>query len=90
MSQPQLHGCLAPGAKRAIERDLLEAVAIAVVEFLYGPLAEDPYRMSKPLRLGLKGYRSARRGHYRVICSVVDDQVLVPVMRLSHRSDVYG
>jgi hypothetical protein len=33
-----------PLAKRAIERDLPEAVAFAGVAFLYGSLAEDPYR----------------------------------------------
>ena len=77
-------------AKRAIERDLPEAVAIAVVDFLYGPLAEDPYRVGTPLRLELQGYRSARRGQYRVIYSIHDDQVLVRVVRISHRADVYG
>jgi mRNA-degrading endonuclease RelE of RelBE toxin-antitoxin system len=77
-------------AKRAIERDLPEAVAIAVVDFLYGPLAEDPYRVGTPLRLDLEGYRSARRGQYRVIYSIHDDQVLVRVVRISHRADVYG
>jgi mRNA-degrading endonuclease RelE of RelBE toxin-antitoxin system len=76
-------------AKRAIERDLPEAVAAAVVDFLYGPLAADPYRVGKPLRLELDGYWSARRGQYRVIYSVHDHEVLVRVVRISHRSDVY-
>jgi mRNA interferase RelE/StbE len=81
---------LSPAAKRAIERDLPEAVAIAVVDFLYGRLAEDPYRVGKPLRFQLEGYRSARRGQYRVIYSIHDDEVLVRVVRISHRADVYG
>jgi mRNA interferase RelE/StbE len=76
-------------AKRAIERDLPEAVAAAVVDFLYGALAADPYRVGKPLRLELEGYWSARRGQYRVIYSVHDDQVLVCVVPISHRADVY-
>jgi mRNA interferase RelE/StbE len=80
---------LSAAAKRAIERDLPEAVAIAVVDFLYGPLAADPYRVGKPLRLELDGYWSARRGQYRVIYSVHDHEVLVRVVRISHRSDVY-
>jgi mRNA interferase RelE/StbE len=81
---------LSASAKRAIERDLPEAVAVAVVDFLYGPLAADPYRVGKRLRLELEGYWSARRGQYRVIYSVHDDQVLVRVIRISHRADVYG
>jgi mRNA-degrading endonuclease RelE of RelBE toxin-antitoxin system len=36
------------------------------------------------------GYRSARRGQYRVIYSIHDDEVLVRVVRISHRADVYG
>jgi mRNA interferase RelE/StbE len=81
---------LSPAAKRAIERDLPEAVAAAVVDFLYGPLAEDPYRVGKPLRFQLENYWSARRGQYRVIYSVHDDEVLVRVVRISHRADAYG
>jgi mRNA-degrading endonuclease RelE of RelBE toxin-antitoxin system len=81
---------LSPGAKRAIERDLPEPVAAAVVDFLYGPLAADPYRVGKPLRFELEGCRSARRGQYRVIYSIHDEQVLVRVVRNAHRADAYG
>jgi mRNA interferase RelE/StbE len=83
---------LSPAAKRAIERDLPQAVAAAVVDFLYGPLAEDPQRVGRPLRLQLRGYWSARRGQYRVIYSIHDDddEVLVRVVRISHRADAYG
>jgi mRNA interferase RelE/StbE len=62
-------------------------VAAAVVDLLYGPLAEEPYRVGKPLCCQLEGYRSARRGQYRVIYSIHDDEVLV---RISHRADVDG
>ena len=91
MSQPRVYTVvLSAAAKRAIERDLPEAVAIAVVDFLFGPLAVDPHRVGKPLRFDLEGYWSARRGQYRVIYSIHEDQVLVRVVRISHRADVYG
>jgi mRNA interferase RelE/StbE len=90
VTQARYEVVLSPRAKRAIERDLPEAVARAVVDFLYGPLAEDPYRVGKPLRLELEGYWSARRGQYRTIYSIHDNQVLVRVVRISHRSCVYG
>jgi mRNA-degrading endonuclease RelE of RelBE toxin-antitoxin system len=89
----QLHSytvVLSAAAKRAIERDLPEAVAVAVVDFLYGSLAADPYRVGKPLRFELENYWSARRGQYRVIYSIHDHEVLVRVVRISHRADVYG
>jgi mRNA interferase RelE/StbE len=90
VSAPRYTVLLSPAAKRAIERDLPEAVAAAVVDFLYGPLAQDPHRVGKPLRLQLEGYWSARRGQYRVIYSIHDDEVLVRVVRISHRADAYG
>ena len=90
MSAARYTVLLSPAAKRAIERDLPEAVAAAVVDFLFGPLAEDPHRVGKPLRLQLEGYWSARRGQYRVIYSIHDDEVLVRVVRISHRADAYG
>jgi mRNA interferase RelE/StbE len=79
---------LSSAAKRATERDLPEAVAAAVVDFLFRSRAADPYRVGRPLRLDLEGLWSARRGQYRVIYSVHDDQVLVRVVRISHRADV--
>jgi mRNA-degrading endonuclease RelE of RelBE toxin-antitoxin system len=88
---PPRHTVVLPAAaKRAIERDLPEPVAVAVVDFLFGPLAADPYRVGKPLRFDLEGYWSARRGQYRVIYSIRGDEVLVRVVRISHRADVYG
>jgi mRNA interferase RelE/StbE len=56
-------------ARRALTR-IPEKVATAVVEFLYGSLAENPHRVGKPLKLGLEGMHSAGRGDYRVSVSV--------------------
>ena len=80
---------LSAAAKRAIERDLPETVGRAVVHFLFGPLAADPHQVGKPLRLDLEGLWSTRRGRYRLIYSIHDDQVLVRVVHISHRTDAY-
>lgn len=48
-------------ARRALAR-LPERVATAVVEFIYGPLAEQPHRVGRPLRFELEGKHSAHRG----------------------------
>lgn len=91
MSQPATYTVvLSAAAKRAVEQELPEAVAVAVVEFLFGPLAADPHRVGKPLRFELAGYWSASRGQYRVVYSIHDDEVLVRFVRISHRADVYG
>jgi mRNA interferase RelE/StbE len=75
-------------SRRALTR-LPEKVATAVVEFLYGSLAANPYRVGKPLKLGLEGLHSARRGDYRLIYRIDDRQRQVTVVAIEHRSDVY-
>jgi mRNA interferase RelE/StbE len=75
-------------SRRALTR-LPEKVAAAVVEFLYGSLTSSPYRAGKPLKLGLEGLHSARRGDYRVIYRIDDHQRQVTVVAIEHRSDVY-
>jgi mRNA interferase RelE/StbE len=75
-------------SRRALTR-LPEKVATAVVEFLYGSLAASPHRVGKPLKLSLEGLHSARRGDYRVIYHIDDEQHLVTVIAIEHRSDVY-
>ncbi len=75
-------------SRRALTK-LPEKVATAVVEFLYGSLAASPYRVGKPLKLGLEGLHSARRGDYRVIYRIDDQQNQVTVVAIEHRSDVY-
>ena len=63
--------------------------ATAVVEFLYGSLAASPHRVGKPLKLGLEGLHSARRGDYRVIYRIDDHRRRVDVVAIEHRSDIY-
>jgi mRNA interferase RelE/StbE len=75
-------------SRRALTR-LPEKVATAVIEFLYGSLAASPYRVGKPLKLGLEGLHSARRGDYRVIYRIDDDRRRVTIVAIQHRSDIY-
>jgi mRNA interferase RelE/StbE len=75
-------------ARKAVGR-LPEKVASAVVEFCYGSLAANPYRVGKPLRLGLEGLHSARRGDYRVIYRIDEQARRIEVVAIEHRADVY-
>ncbi len=79
---------VAASAERALAR-LPEGVAAAIVEFMVGPLVEEPERVGKPLQRELTGYFSARRGAYRVVYRLVRDEHVVRVVRIEHRSDVY-
>ena len=76
-------------AARAIAQDLPEAVAIAVVDFITGPLLDDPRRVGRELRRELAGVWATRRGTYRVLYRIDDTRHEVIVVRVDHRRDVY-
>ena len=76
-------------ASRALHHDLPEVVAAACVEFIRGPLAENPHRVGKRLRAALEGYHSARRGEFRVIYQIHDTTITVHVVSIKHRRDAY-
>jgi mRNA interferase RelE/StbE len=79
---------LSGAARRPLER-LPLAIALAVWEFCDGPLRESPLRVGKPLGRELTGYFSARRGAYRIIYRLVEDDSVVHVVRIEHRANVY-
>lgn len=79
---------VAPSVERSLA-SLPEKVASAIVEFMIGPLIENPHRVGKPLIRELAGYMSARRGAYRVVYRIVEETSRVEVVRVDHRSRVY-
>jgi mRNA-degrading endonuclease RelE of RelBE toxin-antitoxin system len=66
-----------------------EKVATACWEFIHGPLAENPYRVGKPLLEPLAPQYSARRGEYRVLYLIDDERVIVDITSVAHRADAY-
>lgn len=79
---------VAPSAERGLAR-LPEKAAAAVVEFMLGPLLEDPNRVGRALRGELEGLWAARRGPYRVVYEIDRAAREIRVLRMDHRSDVY-
>jgi len=77
-----------PTARRDLTK-LPEKVATVAIEFLYGPLADNPHRVGAPLKLGLAGLYSARRGDHRIIYAIDEEARVVQVVTIEHRSDVY-
>ncbi len=76
-------------AARAIAEELPEAIATAVVDFVTGPLVENPQRVGRAVRNELSGMYSARRGTYRVLYRVDVEAHEVVVLRIEHRGDAY-
>lgn len=51
---------------------------------------EDPRRYGAPLRRELTGRWKYRVGAYRLICDIQDERVLVLVLMVGHRSNIYN
>ena len=51
---------------------------------------EDPRRFGQPLRHDLAGLWKYRIGNYRVIADIQDQELVVLVVRVGHRKNVYG
>jgi mRNA interferase RelE/StbE len=84
---------LASGVLRTVQAGLPKGIPLnaswAIFEFIHGPLTQDPWRVSKPLHDELEGFRGARRGEYRLVFRIDEEQRVVRVVRVDHRSDVY-
>jgi mRNA interferase RelE/StbE len=79
---------IAASAERSLDR-LPPKIATATVEFMLGPLVETPRRVGHPLQRELAGLWSARRGAYRIVYELNEAELVVNVVRIDHRADVY-
>lgn len=50
---------------------------------------DNPKSKGKPLKGNLKGLWRYRSGDYRIICKIEDDKLLILVLYLGHRKEIY-
>lgn len=82
-------GTAAP-ARRALADRLPPDVAAAAVEFITGPLLENPRRVGNALTEELIGIHSARLGRdWRVLYEIDEDKRTVIVLDIRHRANAY-
>ncbi len=74
---------------RTAARQLAETAAAACVEFVFGSLADNPFRVGSPLREPFKGRWRERRGEYRVRYRIDEPDRIVYVLDVNHRRDAY-
>jgi mRNA interferase RelE/StbE len=81
---------LAETAKKTLGR-LDRTAAKRIRDFLRLRLAEleNPRQLGKPLHGSLENYWSYRVGDYRILCDLQDNKLIVLVVDIGHRSDVY-
>ncbi|NIJ38635.1 mRNA interferase RelE/StbE [Sphingopyxis panaciterrae] len=77
------------GARRAF-RKIAREQADRITRYL-GELTalDDPRQRGKALTGGLKGLWRYRVGDYRIVVRIYDEQLLVLVLTLAHRCEVY-
>ncbi len=77
-------------AAREIER-LDRSIQRRIVRFLHNRVAtdEDPRRMGRRLHGARQGQWRYRVGDYRLICQIQDERVVVLVLTVGHRRDIY-
>lgn len=79
---------LTPAAERQLRK--LDPPARRRVQAAIDLLAENP-RPPKAIQLvGGAGEYRVRTGDYRIIYEIEDDQLVVLVLKVGHRRDVYG
>ncbi|MHB1570819.1 MAG: type II toxin-antitoxin system RelE family toxin [Solirubrobacteraceae bacterium] len=87
MNDPRWRVVVMAPARRQFDRLSIE-VAAAVLETLEA-ISENPRRLGKALMFEHEGRFSARRGPYRIIYELDDTTMLIRVVAIGHRRDVY-
>jgi mRNA interferase RelE/StbE len=77
---------IAPRAKKEI--DSLDSATKERIANALESLALDPYA-GKSLKADLKGLYSYRVGDYRIIYTIVNNKLLIQVVKVMHRRQVY-
>ena len=77
----------------SVEQDLKrldKAIARKILNRIETYLACDPKELGKPLKGEFQGYWRYRWGDYRVIYKISEREILITVLRISNRKDVYS
>ncbi|MFC1480436.1 type II toxin-antitoxin system RelE/ParE family toxin [Candidatus Omnitrophota bacterium] len=77
---------IAPRAKKQID-ELPPKIKEKIANAIEG-LSLEPF-LGKPLKAQLKGFYSYRVGNYRIIYDLVKHQLIIEIIKVMHRKDVY-
>jgi mRNA interferase RelE/StbE len=79
-----------PAAQRELNR-LDKPIRGRILKFLYERVGklDDPRRIGQRLQGRLSEFWKYRVGDYRLICSLEDDRLVVLVLRVGHRREIY-
>ena len=78
---------IAPRAKKQID-SLPEIIKSKIARVLIDILADNPY-IGKPLKAELRGLYSYRVADYRIIYSILKQELIIQIIKVMHRKEVY-
>jgi mRNA interferase RelE/StbE len=80
-----------PNAQKQLD-DLDKAVSRRILKFLYERVGrlENPRQIGDRLQGALNKFWKYRVGDYRIICRLEDEKLVVFVVRIGHRREVYS
>ena len=72
-------------------RKLTPEIQVKILRYIRKRIAEspDPRQFGKPLRMNLAGLWRYRIGDYRLICRLEENRLVVLVLRVGHRREIY-
>ena len=70
-------------------RKLDKSAAKKILTRIETYLTRDPKELGKPLKGDFQGYWRYRWGNYRVIYKVSEQEILILILRIGHRKDIY-
>ena len=76
------------GARKQLEA-LPKETANRVDKYLRERIAVSPHIYGKALRGNLAGHWRYRSGNYRIICTPHDEIIIIEVVSIGHRKDIY-
>jgi mRNA interferase RelE/StbE len=76
----------------SVEEDLKKldkATVKKIIARIETYLAVDPKELGKPLKREFQGYWRYRWGDYRVIFRIAEREILILILRIGHRKEIY-
>jgi mRNA interferase RelE/StbE len=80
-----------PAAQKELD-GLDKPIARRISKFLYERVTklDDPHQIGERLKGALSEFWKYRVGDYRLICSLENDRLVVLVLRIGHRREIYS
>ena len=80
---------LAKKAEKSLEK-LDSQTRERIADFLYTKVRINPLQHREPLHGNKKGFYKYRVGDYRIICTIKNSELLILVIEIGHRREIYN